>query len=239
MPTATSVVLAVKLGSAPVTIARKMSQRTASVARMARLVKDMPAANVARLVDSAAKAAISAALVVRQPSELATAILEASRSTANAAKMARPAKATPEANAAHLVDTAAKRVPSATQAANPPSGLATVAPAVSRRTAHVARMARPAKALLRVNVAPVRAFAAKTVPSVAQVVSLPLGSAIAAPEASVPTENAAARTAKLVRDILKANAVPHQDFVGETVAFAEQAANLPSVSAMLAPGASQ
>lgn len=180
-PTATSAVLAVNLASVPVMIAPKMSQRTVNVAKTAKPARDIPKANAAHLVVSVAKEAISAALVVRQPSELVTAILGASRPTANAAKTARPVKATPEANAAHLVDTAAKRVPSATQAVNPPSGLATVALVVSRRTVHVARTARPARALLRVNAAPVVDFAAKTVPSVAQGASLPLVFAIAAP----------------------------------------------------------
>ena len=239
VPTATSVGLAANLVSAPVMIALRMSRRTASAARMARPAKGMPEANVAHLVVTAAKAAISVALVVRRPSERATAIPEASRPTVNAAKTAKPAKAMPEANVAQVPGTVGKRVPSATQAANPPSEFATVAPEVFRRTVRVARTARPARAMQEVNVARALGTVGKRVLSVVQAASLPLAFATAAPEASVPTESAAARTARPARDIPKASAVHLRDSAARTVASAVQVVNLLSVSAILAPEASQ
>jgi hypothetical protein len=223
-PTAISVVLAVNLASASVMIVPRTSRPTANVARTARLVKDMLEANVAPALGSVGKTVITVVLVVRRLSGLVTAVLEAFLLTANVAKMARPARDMPGANAAPALATAAKKVLSAMPDARPPSEFATVAPEVPRQKVHVARTARPARAILEANVAPARATAEKRVASVAQAANPPLASAILAPGASQPMESVVVRMARLVRATQRANAAVETAFAGLHLTSAPSAA---------------
>lgn len=159
--------------------------------------------------------------------------------TANAAKTAKLARAMPKANAAVLQAFVELETIFVAPVARRPSEPVTATLEAFRLMANAAKTAKPVRAIPRANVVQAAGFAAKTVLSAVQAASLPLVSAIVAPEVSAPTESAAVRTAKPVTAILKANAVLHLGFAVKTVASAAQAANLPSALAILALEASQ
>jgi hypothetical protein len=199
---------AVRKASGLATATLEASRQTASVAKTARHAKDMPKASVAALQASAELVMISAALVARLASELATADPGASRQMANVAKMVRPARVMLKVSVAAPLDIAGQTAHSAAQAANPPLAHATAAPEAFRPTeTAAARTARRAKASQRVSAA-VRVATAARVPTTAPPAARALlAYATAALEQSQLMEPAAARMVESAKASRRESAV--------------------------------
>jgi hypothetical protein len=152
---ATSAAPAASQGSGLATPTLEASRPTGSAARTARPVQDSPRASVVRPLDIAAKTPPSAARAASPPLAHATAALEASPPTENAAaKTARRARASPRASAAARAATVAVRPTTAPPAVRALLALAILAPAPSQLTERVvARTERLARASLRESAA--------------------------------------------------------------------------------------
>ena len=171
------------------------SRPTASAARTARHAKVTPRVSVAARQASAERETTSATPVVKQASAHATAVLEASRQTANVARMARPVQDSPRASVVRHLDIAAKTSPSAAQAASPPLAHATAALEAPPPTENAAaKTARRARASPRASAAARAATVAVRPTTAPPAVRALLALAILAPAPSQPTERVVART---------------------------------------------
>lgn len=231
-----SAVLAASLCLEPVNPRRRTSRPTAPAAQTARHAWVSVKEAAAALRGTAELAATFVALAVSRDSEPVMTAPKMSRQTANAAKMAKPARASPRVNVAVLPGTVGLGTIFATPAASQVSGLATATPGASRQTASAARMAKRAKVMPRVSVAALPASAGLGMISAVPVARRPLGLATAAREASRQMVNVA-RMVRLARDLPRVSVVPPLDIAGKTLPSAARAASLRLALATAAPEA--
>jgi hypothetical protein len=235
----TSAAPAVSQASGRVTPTLEVSRPTASAARTARRAKDMPRESVAARQDSAEQETTSATQVASQASGRVTAAQGPSQQTANVGRTARAVKDSPRESVARPQDIVEKTLPFAVQVASPPLARATAAPEAFRLMVHVARTVRLAKDMPRVSVVLPLAIAEQTRPSAALAASPPSAHATAAPEASAPTEIAAARTARRARALLRGSAAVQTATVAVPPTTALLAARARSACATPVPALSQ
>ena len=201
-----SAVLAASLSSELVSLLRRTARLTAPAVPMAKLVSASVKEAVVALLGTAEPVAIFVALAASQASELVTTEPRISRQTASVAKTARRAKGMLRESVAAPLGIAEPKAISAAPVASPALGHATGAPEPSRQTVHVARTVKLAKDMPRASVVRPLDIAAKTPPSAVQAASPPFVHATAAPEASPPMANAAAKTARRARASPRASA---------------------------------